>query len=299
MGVPDWSRGDFKKSSSAPAKPGIKSMGSLFHGKAAPKTAPKPAKQTLFAADGTEGGVDEAVMKQEGLKASANEDVGLKRLFMGSIDDPQSEAYHRFGAGRGRAERWLKEDAIRTDDRDDGLSTPTAPHAQDTGEGRSEAAVNAVEMEKNHRQDPRLFMDSTPASKPTRSASVTKKAYADTSRGKDVAPKGVFYRDDDSYNTAESRRLSNLKNDSTPAAKSSKPSESNANPYVDSRGRATGARVAGDDESVMSRTVLPAVKRLFSAGDNASAKAYLSGKMARGETLTPVEEARAKQIGLK
>jgi hypothetical protein len=45
------------------------------------------------------GDVDD---KLRGLKASEGEKVGfLKRLRMGNIDDPTSEAYKQFGAGRG------------------------------------------------------------------------------------------------------------------------------------------------------------------------------------------------------
>ena len=45
-------------------------------------------------------------LKEEGLKASKDEKVGLlERLRMGNIDDPKSEAYSKFGAGRGLAER--------------------------------------------------------------------------------------------------------------------------------------------------------------------------------------------------
>lgn len=48
-----------------------------------------------------EGG--EAEMKKRGLESSKDERVGfLERLKMGNIDDPRSEAYRRFGAGRGR-----------------------------------------------------------------------------------------------------------------------------------------------------------------------------------------------------
>jgi len=46
----------------------------------------------------------EVAAKEAGLKASKDEDVGfLKRLRMGNIDDPSSDAYKRFGAGRGLA----------------------------------------------------------------------------------------------------------------------------------------------------------------------------------------------------
>jgi hypothetical protein len=44
--------------------------------------------------------------KEEGLKASKDEKVGFfERMRMGNIDEEGSEAYNRFGAGRGRAER--------------------------------------------------------------------------------------------------------------------------------------------------------------------------------------------------
>ena len=44
--------------------------------------------------------------KKRGLEASKDERVGFfERLRMGNIDDPKSEAYKRFGAGRGAAER--------------------------------------------------------------------------------------------------------------------------------------------------------------------------------------------------
>lgn len=51
-----------------------------------------------------EGGMTEEEAKKKGLEASKDEKVGFfERLRMGNIDDPRSEAYKRFGAGRGRA----------------------------------------------------------------------------------------------------------------------------------------------------------------------------------------------------
>ena len=61
----------------------------------------KPTKTKRYA---DEGLVD--ADKKRGLEASKDEKVGLlERLRMGNIDDPKSEAYKRFGAGRGAAER--------------------------------------------------------------------------------------------------------------------------------------------------------------------------------------------------
>jgi hypothetical protein len=60
----------------------------------------------------TGGETDEAADKAAGLEASKGEDVGFfERLRMGNIDDPSSEAYRRFGAGRGRASRVPVEEA--------------------------------------------------------------------------------------------------------------------------------------------------------------------------------------------
>jgi len=51
-----------------------------------------------------ETGGDVEEKKRRGLEASAGEKVGfLERIRMGNIDDPTSEAYRRFGAGRGRS----------------------------------------------------------------------------------------------------------------------------------------------------------------------------------------------------
>jgi hypothetical protein len=90
--VQDWNRQSMKKGDSAPQH-GVRSMGSLFHSNA-----------PVMLADG--GKVDEAAMKQRGLAESNKEQpVGLfQRLRMGNIDQPGSEAYNRFGAGRGRME---------------------------------------------------------------------------------------------------------------------------------------------------------------------------------------------------
>lgn len=61
----------------------------------------KPMKTKRYADEGLV-----AEDKKRGLEASKDEKVGFfERLRMGNIDDPKSEAYKRFGAGRGAAER--------------------------------------------------------------------------------------------------------------------------------------------------------------------------------------------------
>jgi hypothetical protein len=63
----------------------------------------KPMKKTKRYEGG--GEVEESAAKQRGLDISnKDEPVGFfERLRAGNIDDPSSEAYKRFGAGRGRA----------------------------------------------------------------------------------------------------------------------------------------------------------------------------------------------------
>lgn len=71
--------------------------------------AKKPMKFKRY----DEGGdVEESKAKQRGLDISNKEEpMGfLQRLRMGNIDDPSSEAYKRFGAGRGRSEAPAKKE---------------------------------------------------------------------------------------------------------------------------------------------------------------------------------------------
>jgi hypothetical protein len=56
----------------------------------------------------------EAEDKKRGLAASKGEKMGFfERLRMGNIDDPKSEAYKRFGAGRGQAETAKERETIK------------------------------------------------------------------------------------------------------------------------------------------------------------------------------------------
>jgi hypothetical protein len=76
-----------------------------------------------------EGG--EAEDKKRGLAASNKEgSVGFfERLRMGNIDDPKSEAYKRFGAGRGQAETAKEKAAIKAykGPSEAGMGTPDSP----------------------------------------------------------------------------------------------------------------------------------------------------------------------------
>ena len=130
MSCPTWVRGNMKKVGAGQVSTGRKDMGSLFHG-------------VKGYADGGE------VLKQEGLKASAGEKVGLlERLKMGNIDDPNSKAYAQFGAGRGAAE--ANRNAPSYDQTDDAknLTPKTTNVVTDEQRRKAEADTDVSPMEK-------------------------------------------------------------------------------------------------------------------------------------------------------
>jgi len=127
-------------------------------------------------ADG--GEVTEASDKAAGLKASAGEEVGFfKRLAMGNIDQEGSEAYNKFGAGRGAAER-VK--ALADDGSNDmaeskrlGMSKAEAPEP---------AKVEAPEPIKATAADfQRTDKDTTPVATPAKSKPASAPKAADIS----------------------------------------------------------------------------------------------------------------------
>jgi hypothetical protein len=97
-----------------------------------------------------EGG--EAEDKKRGLAASNKEgSVGFfERLRMGNIDDPKSEAYKRFGAGRGQAETSKEKAAIKAykGPSEPGFGSPDSPSpfTGSTGQTKREPAKAAPKM---------------------------------------------------------------------------------------------------------------------------------------------------------
>ena len=82
--------------------------------------------------------------KKRGLSVSKGEKVGfLERLRMGNIDDPKSEAYKRFGAGRGKAETAKEKAAIKSykgpSEPGFGSRDSPSPFTGSTGETKSPA----------------------------------------------------------------------------------------------------------------------------------------------------------------
>jgi hypothetical protein len=104
-----------------------------------------------------EGG--EAEDKKRGLAASNKEgSVGFfERLRMGNIDDPKSEAYKRFGAGRGQAETAKEKAAIES------YKGPSERMALDLLTARSPFTGSTGERS---RQEALLKLDPKPPSSP-------------------------------------------------------------------------------------------------------------------------------------
>jgi hypothetical protein len=84
--------------------------------------------------------------KKRGLSVSKGEKVGfLERLRMGNIDDPKSEAYKRFGAGRGKAETAKEKAAIKSykgpPESGSGSRDSPSPFTGSTGETPAKSAM--------------------------------------------------------------------------------------------------------------------------------------------------------------
>ena len=88
-----------------------------------------------------EGGMSD---KDRGLEASKDDKVGFfERLRMGNIDDEGSEAYRRFGAGRGKAERTPVEDRVATPVIRETAAAPAEMDAMEAANAREPIPVPA------------------------------------------------------------------------------------------------------------------------------------------------------------
>lgn len=88
-----------------------------------------------------EGGMSD---KDRGLEASKDEKVGFfERLRMGNIDEEGSEAYRRFGAGRGKAERTPVEDRVATPVVRETAAAPAEMDAMEAANAREPIPVPA------------------------------------------------------------------------------------------------------------------------------------------------------------
>ena len=147
-----------------------------------------------------EGGMSD---KDRGLEASKDEKVGFfERLRMGNIDDEGSEAYRRFGAGRGKAERTPVEtmaatpatrptaaapemDAMEAANAREPIPVPAGPRADMRPGGRP--SVNVASSAKPAAAKPaasKPAVTSGPASNPN---------YSNEGRGKAAPPSNPNY----------------------------------------------------------------------------------------------------------
>ncbi|MGA0955631.1 MAG: hypothetical protein ACO3SN_07650 [Burkholderiaceae bacterium] len=95
--------------------------------------------------------------KRRGLEASKSDKVGFfERLRMGNIDDPKSEAYKRFGAGRGQAETAKERETIKAS------KSPVNPFQGDDVDPFSAARAPSGEI----KQEPAKAPAKTPSKAP-------------------------------------------------------------------------------------------------------------------------------------
>jgi len=196
--VPDWQRQNMKKtgSSGPTTSPSRKDLGSLFHSSPAPQS--KSVTKPMRLADGD----TEETYKQRGLEASSGDNVGFfERLRMGNIDQPGSEAYNRFGAGRGKevdaeTTRLANRSAAAAEARDRDLES------MDTNTGASAPAPRSEYTVKTTAADfQRTDKDTTPVSVSRRSVAPVRKASSSVSGS-------TFKAADTNESAAETARLS-------------------------------------------------------------------------------------------
>lgn len=179
--VPDWQRQNMKKTGqSGPTTTNSrKDMGSLFH--SSPANQHKSVSTPMRLADGD----TEETYKARGQEASAGESVGFfERLRAGNIDQPGSEAYNRWGAGRAKADdaevtrianraASAAADRARVDESDKAVEMPkySGPDYKDTEFGDLEGAQKAAASRVSTSSTSTAAAPSRPAAAPVRRAS--------------------------------------------------------------------------------------------------------------------------------
>lgn len=129
-----------------------------------------------------EGGMSD---KERGLEASKDDKVGFfERLRMGNIDDEGSEAYRRFGAGRGKMERTPVEDRTPTPvvresakPASEDMSSMLAAGAE-AGKRQPSGDASVAEMYQGPRTKPIVTQQPKPGGKPSVSVAASTKPAA-------------------------------------------------------------------------------------------------------------------------
>ena len=120
--------------------------------------AKKPMKFKRYESGGE---VEESAAKQRGLDISNKEKpVGFfERIRMGNIDDPSSEAYKRFGAGRGRAAPAAEEDRPKPVPRPPAKPNPIFAAGEEQGKRQPSGDASVAEDYANRPRNPEAIME--------------------------------------------------------------------------------------------------------------------------------------------
>lgn len=181
--------------------------------------AKKPMKFKRYEGGGE---VEESAAKQRGLDISNKEKpVGFfERIRMGNIDDPSSEAYKRFGAGRGRAASTAEEDRPKPVPRPPAKPNPIFAAGEAQGKRQPSGDASVAEDYSGARTKPIVTTSekkpaaSKPASKPAEAKpkmeAVSKSSYDGPLRGmrSDMRSSGADKRGETDMSNYKPRRSS-------------------------------------------------------------------------------------------
>ena len=181
--------------------------------------AKKPMKFKRYEGGGE---VEESAAKQRGLDMSNKEaPVGFfERIRMGNIDDPSSEAYKRFGAGRGRAAPAAEEDRPRPVPRIPPKPNPIFAAGEEQGKRQPSGDASVAEDYSGARTKPIVTTAekkpaaSKPAAKPAEAKpkmeTVSKSSYDGPLRGmrSDTRSSGADKRGETDMSNYKPRRSS-------------------------------------------------------------------------------------------
>jgi hypothetical protein len=212
--------------------------------------AKKPMKFKRYEGGGE---VEESAAKQRGLDISNKEKpVGFfERIRMGNIDDPSSEAYKRFGAGRGRAAPAAEEDRPRPVPRPPAKPNPIFAAGKEQGKRQPSGDASVAEDYSGARTKPIITTAekkpaaSKPASKPAEAKpkmeAVSKSSYDGPLRGmrSDMRSSGADKRgetDMSNYKPRRSSGSSSTDGRGETDMSNYKPRRSSGSPSTDTRG---------------------------------------------------------------
>lgn len=273
--------------------------------------AKKPMKFKRYEGGGE---VEESAAKQRGLDVSNKEKpVGFfERIRMGNIDDPSSEAYKRFGAGRGRAADTVEEERPRPVPRPPAKPNPIFAAGVEQGKRQPSGDASVAEDYSGARTKPIISATaskpaaSKPASKPAadkpKMEAVSKSKYDGPMRGmrSDTRTSGTDKRGETDMSNYKARRssgspstdgrgetdMSNYKSrrSSDTPDMSSYTARRTPGPLSDVRRPGTEVNYENDDTSDMSFKKGGKIKKYASGGTVSAASKRADGIASKGKT---------------